>query len=78
MFYQIQNQSKTKFNQIAVNSKKDIFKAIKSQGWSIKDCSIKELEDSHKTGFTNLTGARNTRGKQYLNRKDKLNKVVQI
>ncbi len=68
MFYQIINNSKSNFNQIAVSKKTDIVKAIKLQGWNIQDCSIKELDNSHKNGFNVKTGNRNKRGRQFAQR----------
>ena len=56
MFYQIINNFKSNFNQIAVSKKTDIVKAIKLQGWELKDCSIKELDNSLKNSFNVKTG----------------------
>jgi hypothetical protein len=68
MFYQIINNFKSNFNQIAVSKKTDIVKAIKLQGWELKDCSIKELDNSLKNGFNVKTGNRNKKGHQFAQR----------
>ena len=68
MFYQIINNSKPTYNQIAVSKKTDIVKAIKLQGWELQNCSIKELDSSHKNGFNVKTGNRNKKGRQFAQR----------
>ena len=68
MFYQIINNSKPTYNQIAVSKKTDIVKAIKLQGWELQNCSIKELDNSHKNGFNVKTGNRNKKGRQFAQR----------
>jgi endonuclease III-like uncharacterized protein len=69
MFYQIQNISKTKSNQIAVTSKSKIFTAIKAAGWVASECKIIALDDSLKNTFTKIkTGNRNKRGRQFAMR----------
>ena len=68
MFYQITNNSKPAYNQIAVSKKTDIVKAIKLQGWELQNCSIKELDNSHKNGFNVKTGNRNKKGRQFAQR----------
>jgi len=51
MFYQIQNTSKRRSNQIAVSSKSKIFNAIKEAGWVVSECKITALDDSLKNTF---------------------------
>lgn len=42
MYLQVQNTTKTSFNQIRTD-KANLVKDIKRQGWDIKDCNVSEI-----------------------------------
>lgn len=42
MYLQVQNTTKTSFNQIRTD-KANLVKDIKRQGWNIKDCNVSEI-----------------------------------
>jgi hypothetical protein len=45
MTLQVVNIKKEKYNQIRT-TKENLFKDLKTQGWSIKDCKVNELKES--------------------------------
>jgi hypothetical protein len=79
MFIQVQNQKLKRNNQFRVQTVPAGIKEIKSRGWNIADCKFEQLRDELvKNNYSGLDGRTNTKGKQFLNRKNKLNKVVSL
>lgn len=79
MFIQVQNSKLKRNNQFRVLTMSKAIKEAKSRGWNPQDCTYKELRDGLvKADYQGLDGRTNTRGKQFLNRKNKLNRVVSI
>jgi hypothetical protein len=79
MFIQIQNTKLNKNNQFRVQTMPAGIKEIKARGWNLSDCSFKELaKELVNNSYKDLDGRNNKKGKQFLNRANKIHRVVNI